>query len=62
MVTPRWVCPIQASSRPRLSKASESPVSAAWTTGRPVSAARSASSDACWARAQVPWNVGSEVW
>jgi len=38
------------------------PLSAAWTTGRPVSAARSAPSAACWAGSQLCWNVESEVW
>ena len=50
-----------AAARAR-SKAAVSPVRAAWTTGRPVSAARTAPSDACWAGAQVRWNVESEVW
>ena len=60
--TPRCAPPFQASSRPRASNAAESPVSAACTTGRPVSAARSALSEACWASAQLPWNVASDVW
>ena len=51
-----------ASSRPRASKATLSPVSAAWTTGRPVSAARTALSEACCAGAQLRWKVESEVW
>lgn len=38
------------------------PVSAACTTGRPVSAARTADSEACCASAQLPWNVESDVW
>ncbi len=60
--TPRWLVVSRASSRPRASKAAESPVRAACTTGRPVSAARTAPSAACWAGAQLCWNVESEVW
>ena len=35
---------------------------AACATGLPVSAARTAPSAACWAGAQLAWNVESEVW
>lgn len=61
-VTPWCALVIMASSRPRESNATVSPVSAACTTGRPVSAARTALSEACWAGAQLDWNVESEVW
>src|SRR5580700_6755442 len=62
-VTTPWPdCPIQASSRPRASKATVSPVSAAWTTGRPVSAARTAPSEACWSGPQVPRKVEVADW
>ena len=50
---PRCALVIEASSRPCASKAAVTPVSAACTTGRPVSAARSAPSEACWAGAQL---------
>ena len=56
--------PFHTSSRPRASNATESPVSAACTTGRPVSAARSALSAACcaWTHSQLACQVESEVW
>lgn len=38
------------------------PVSVAWTIGRPFSAARSAPSEACWAGAQLCWNVEVADW
>ena len=47
VTTPCEDCPIQASSLPLASNAAVTPVSAAWTTGRPVSAARTAPSEAC---------------
>jgi hypothetical protein len=44
------------------SYAADTPVSAACTTGRPVSAARSADAMACCGCAQVPWKVVVAVW
>lgn len=60
--TPCWLVVSDPSSRPRASKATELPDRAACTTGRPVSAARSAPIAACCAGAQLCWNVESEVW
>src|SRR6266851_5608757 len=62
VTTPCEDCPIQASSLPRASNAAVTPVSAAWTAGRPVSAARTALSEACWSGPQVPWKVEVADW
>ena len=62
VTTPCADCPIQASRLPLASKATVSPVSAACTTGRPVSAARTAPSEACWSGPQVPWKVEVSDW
>ncbi len=52
----------RTSRRPCASYATDSPVNAACTTGRPVSAARSAPSEACWAGAHVDWKVDVADW
>jgi hypothetical protein len=62
VTTPREDCLIQASSLPLVSNAAVTPVKAAWTTGRPVSAARTAPSEACWSGPQVPWKVEVADW
>ncbi len=48
--------------RPEASKTALTPVSVAWTTGRPDSAARTAAREACWAGAQLCWKVEVEDW
>src|SRR5260370_39369174 len=60
--TPCREVPTQASVRPRASNAALMPVRAAWTTGRPDSAARRAASDACCAGAQLFWKVEVADW